>query len=163
MFKNIGKITEEVKKGASLPFAKGEYIFTVKEAIMGEADEKKWVDVAFVPTGNKIPQLTLVFEITKANGDLVKLADGTELFTPTYRFWVDDSNLGWNKKTQDAKKGRAIIAALLGVEPDSDIAEGLANFNALVSKQIQVFLGIEKTKSGYEKNVLLSIDPVKKN
>ena len=111
MFKNAGKLEERDKVGGDFtPFKKGEYILTVQDTELGDTDEMVWVGRVAQPTGNKIPQLTLKFSVSKADGSDVIDENGAVVPNAKYRFWVNEGNLGWNKKTNAAKNGRLIIS-----------------------------------------------------
>lgn len=163
MFQNAGGLTEADKKGGDFsPFKAGNYVMTVKEAVMGETEEKSWANGVPVPTGNMVPQLTLKFHVAMADGSNPFNVDGVELINPSMTFWVNDGNLKWNKKKNEPKEGRAVVAALLGVEPDGDINVGLSMPETLVDKSFQCYLRVENKKTGGQKNVILDPSPVKK-
>lgn len=159
MFNNTQALSESDKKGGDFkPYKKGLYILTVTDFKEGETDEKIWQGSGFVPTGNKIPQLELKFALMQTDGLVtVQDVDGKEYQNPPYRVWIDDSNLGWNKKEKGPKVGRAILSALLNVPADGDISFGKAE--DLIGKQFKAYLGI-KDVNGKEKNELLDILPV---
>jgi len=163
MFQNAGGLTEADKKGGDFsPFKKGHYILTVKEAVMGETDEKEWVNRVPVPTGNKVPQLTLKFHVAMQDGTNPFNTEGVELINPSMTFWVNDGNLTWNKKKNEPKEGRAVIAALLGIEPDGDINVGLSMPETLVDKAFQCYMREETSSTGKRRNVIMDPEPAKK-
>ena len=161
MFNKTAALSKADKEmGDFKPYKKGLYILSVKEAIAGEVEGKTWAGTGFVGTGEMIPQLTLIFSIMNPDGtNLISDIDGKESVNPSFRSWIDESNLGWNKKKNEPKQGRAILAALLGVAPDGDIS--FENPDYLIGKQISVFMGIYTKKNGTEGNELLNIDPIK--
>jgi hypothetical protein len=161
MFENLGKLSDSDKKGGEFsPYKKGAYILTVAEAVEGETEEREWVGNGFVPTGNMIPQLTLRFDIENSQGNNeIEQVSGETLFNAQYMVWINSTNTGWNRKSNEPRQGRAVLAALLGVKPDGDIS--FENSQDLVGKKMKVYMGIEAKKNGGEKNVLLDIEPYK--
>jgi len=161
MFKNLQALKEEDKKfGDYVPLTKGLYRLTVREAIEGTTPERVWDKVGFIETGNEIPQLTLKFAVMTIDGENeIENMKGETLINPTYTVWINETNLGWNKKTQRAKQGRAVLAALLNSPPDGDISFNSAD--DLIGLQMDVYMGVERNKKNEEKNVLVDINPVK--
>jgi hypothetical protein len=157
MFNKTGKLNDEDKKfGDFAPIVKGLYVLTVKEATEGETEERVWEGAGFINTGKMVPQLTLKFwcEDDKGNNEILN-AKGESIVNPQHTIWINDSNLGWNKKTNKPKQGRAVLAALLGVEVDGDISFDKAE--DLIGMQMKAYFGIETNAVGKEKNVLLDI------
>ena len=160
MFKKVEALSKEDKMfGDYVPLVKGLYILTVKEAEEGTTDERVWEGSGFVNTGNQVPQLTLKFvcETEKGENEIANLK-GDVLVNPTYTVWVSDANLGWNRKTNQPKQGRAVLAALLNVAVDGILDYGKSE--DLIGKKMKVYMSTETTKAGKERNVLVDIIPV---
>lgn len=159
MFKNIGKLSAEDKKGGDYsPLKKGTYVLTVKEAVMGETEVRDW-DNGGAPTGQMMPQLTVKLIVNKEDGSTeIENVMGVIMNNPVYTFWVNDDNLGWYKKKNEPKKGRAILSALLGVTPDGDISPAFEP-GALEGRQLKGYMTVEVSKAGKERNVIM--DPEK--
>ena len=155
MFNNTKTVSEADKKGDFLPYKKGLYILTVNEWKEKETDDKVWKDTAFVPTGKKIPQLELQFSLMNIDGTMsIEDIAGGSTQKAQFRAWIDDSNLGWNKKEKCAKLGRQILAALLRQPVDGDIS--FDGGESLIGLQMQVYMGVKEV-NGKEKNELLDI------
>lgn len=161
MFNNTKELKKEDKEyGDFIPLVKGLYVLTVKDAIVGETDEKVWERAGFVLTGNKIPQLTMKFAVMNPDGtNEIEDMNGDVKVNPVFTSWIDETRLGWSKKHKKPQEGRAILAALLNRPADGDIS-----FEApedLIGLQMNVYMGIETSKSGKTRNVLLDITPLK--
>lgn len=153
------ELSESDKTGGDFaPIVKGLYVLTVVEAVEGETEERVWKDAGFVNTGNMIPQLTLKFWCATEKGEVeIKNVNGAVIVNPQYTVWLNDSNLGWNKKANVPKQGRAVLAALLNRPVDGDIS--FDRGADLVGKKMKVYMGLETTKAGKERNVLVDINP----
>lgn len=160
MFEQTKALSEADKKmGDFAPIVKGMYVLTVRDAEEGETEERVWEGAGFVNTGNMVPQLTLKFLCAKENGEnVIPNINGDPIEDPLYTVWISDANLGWNKKLNQPKQGRAVLAALLGKSPDGDIS--FNSPNELVGKKMKVYMSIETNKAGKERNVLVDINPV---
>lgn len=161
MFNNTKELTKADKEfGEFKPYKKGLYILSVTEATEEETEERVWQGNGFVNTGNMIPQLTLKFALMNPDGsNMIADIDGKESVNPPYTVWINDSNLGWNKKTKGPKQGRAVLAALLNRPVDGDIS--FDDSQSLIGKQMSVYLGLEVSSTGKDRNVLVDINPVK--
>lgn len=163
MFKNAGKLSDADKKSDFSPLKNGTYIFTVKEAEMGEADEMSWNNGVGTPTGGKIKQLTIKFSIEKEDGtNEIENDNGVVMVNPVFTFWVNEGNLGWYKRENKPKGGRAILTALLGIAKDGDVTPAL-DPEAIIGMKLKAYMTKQANKNGVEKNILVDPEPVKKN
>lgn len=158
MFQNLKKLSDEEKKfGDFAPYKAGNYIFRVSDVEVGTTPVKEWKGTCYVETGDVMPQLTLFLDIYKMNGtNEVEKVDKTIIVNPKMRLWVNDTNLGWNKKENRPKDGRAAIAALYGIEPDAELP--LADPAELINKKFSAYMTVE-TKKDVSRNRLIDIVP----
>lgn len=164
MFNNLGALSKDDMKGGDFsPLKNGLYVFTVDSAEVGETERKEWKNGVATPTGEMMPQVTVVLKVSKPDGsNTVTLADGTEVTSKSYRVWVNESNLGWNKKDNIPKEGRAVVTASLGIEPAGDISLFGNDPTVVVGAQFQAYVSTKKKKDGTDKNVLQDCEPIKK-
>lgn len=156
MFNNTKALGEDDKKfGDYTPYKAGSYIFRVGGVELGETAEREWRGSGMVETGRMIPQLTVIFDVFKMTGsNEIDRLDGSTMVNARHRAWINDSNLGWNKKENKPKDGRAILAALYNVAPDAELPIG--DPSALVNKKLTCYLTVE-TKKDSSKNKMIDI------
>jgi hypothetical protein len=157
MFNNLKKLSEDdKKKGEFSPFKPGFYIMKVKSAEVADVPEKKWSGSAMVETGEMVPQITVKFDVFTEKGETeIKTVEGATLVNPSYTTWINEGNLGWYKKENKPREGRAILTGLLGLGHDDEIP--LGDVKILVGKIIKVYLTTEAKKDKSLRNKIVDV------
>lgn len=161
MFKNTKALSKEDKEyGEFAAFKAGAFVLRNEKVEIGEADEKEWSEDVkdYVPTGRKIPQIILTHGVYKSNGSNEVLnVKGETIVGAQIKTWINDMNLGWNKKENVPKDGRAVITASLGLAPDAEIPKNLDPVT-LLNKKFTCLLQVTQKPGKNPKNKMTNVE-----
>lgn len=150
---------EDKKKDEYVPLEENFYIVEVESAEWDRAKVRVWQGKQMVETDEEEDRLIVTFVVRGAvDGGEVKNLNGEELVNPHMKMFITERDLGWNKKEQCPRDGRALVCALEGLVPDAALEFDEETF---VGKQVKCFIEVYTKQNGTKGNKMTKFKALK--